>query len=300
MDKFRKLFVAIDFSPNSDEALRQAHDRALSTRAQLAVCHIVPNELRSNLLFPDVSRIAALKFPLEMKQIAEAAAARVAEITGRTEGEFELIVDDGTPQALILNRAEEWLADLIIVGSHGQTSAADALLGSVTDSVIRHAHCPVLIVRPGKRTGRIIAGTDFSDPVLPALRAAGDEAERTGAELTVVHSLDMVWSLAAYPALAFGGAPFNISAEQIKELELVATQRLKESLKQLNISGDTLVTTGPAGTALIDIASERKADLIVVGTIGRTGLRRALLGSVAETVAKGAPCSVLIIRQHPR
>ena len=299
MDKVRKLFVAIDFSPNSDEALRQAHDRALSTGAQLAVCHIVPNELRSNLLFPDVSRIAALKFPLEMKQIAEAAAARVAEITGRTEGEFELIVDDGTPQALILNRAEEWLADLIIVGSHGQTSAADALLGSVTDSVIRHAHCPVLIVRPGKRTGRIVAGTDFSDPVLPALRAAGNEAERTGAELTVVHSLDMVWSLAAYPALAFGGAPFNISAEQIKELELVATQRLKESLKQLNVTGDTLVTTGPAGTALLDIASERKADLIVVGTIGRTGLRRALLGSVAETVAKGAPCSVLIVRQHP-
>ncbi len=299
MNKFRKLFVAIDFSPNSDEALRQAHDRALSTGAQLAVCHIVPNELRSNLLFPDISRITALKFPLEMKQIAEAAAARVAEITGRTEGEFELIVDDGTPQALILNRAEEWLADLIIVGSHGQTSAADALLGSVTDSVIRHAHCPVLIVRPGKRTGRIVAGTDFSDPVLPALRAAGDEAERTGAELTVVHSLDMVWSLAAYPALAFGGAPFNISAGQIKELELVATQRLEESLKQLNVSGDTLVTTGPAGTALIDIASERKADLIVVGTIGRTGLRRALLGSVAETVAKGAPCSVLIVRQHP-
>jgi nucleotide-binding universal stress UspA family protein len=299
MDKFRKLFVAIDFSPNSDEALRQAHDRALSTGAQLAVCHIVPNELRTNLLFPDISRIAALKFPLEMKQIAEAAAARVAEITGRTEGKFELIVDDGTPQALILNRAEEWLADLIIVGSHGQTSAADALLGSVTDSVIRHAHCPVLIVRPGKRTGRIVAGTDFSDPVLPALRAAGNEAERTGAELTVVHSLDMVWSLAAYPALAFGGAPFNISAEQIKELELVATQRLKESLKQLNVTGDTLVTTGPAGTALLDIASERKADLIVVGTIGRTGLRRALLGSVAETVAKGAPCSVLIVRQHP-
>jgi nucleotide-binding universal stress UspA family protein len=299
MDKFRKLFVAIDFSPNSDEALRQAHDRALSTGAQLAACHIVPNELRSNLLFPDISRITALKFPLEMKQIAEAAAARVAEITGRTEGEFELIVDDGTPQALILSRAEEWLADLIIVGSHGQTSAADALLGSVTDRVIRHAHCPVLIVRPGKRTGRIVAGTDFSDPVLPALRAAGDEAERTGAELTVVHSLDMVWSLAAYPALAFGGAPFNISAEQIKELELVATQRLEESLKQLNVSGDTLVTTGPAGRALIDIASERKADLIVVGTIGRTGLRRALLGSVAETVAKGAPCSVLIVRQHP-
>jgi len=299
MKNFQKLFVAMDFSPGSDEALRQAHERASSTGAQLAVCHIVPNELRSNVLFPHISRITALKFPLEIKHIAEAASARVTEITRRKEGEFELIVDDGTPQALILARAEEWMADLIIVGSHGETSAADALLGSVTNSIIRHAHCPVLITRPGVRTGCIIAGTDFSDPALPALKAAADEAKRVGGQLTVVHSLDLVWAPMAYPAMAFGGAPFNISSDQIRELELIATQRLEESLKQFSTAGEALVTTGNAGTALIEVASERNADLIVVGTIGRTGLRRALLGSVAEAVAKGAPCSVLIVRLHP-
>ena len=299
METFRQVFVAIDFSPASDEALRRAHERAVTTGAKLAVCHIVPNELRSNLLFPHISRIAALNFPLEIKDIAEAASVRVTEITGQVEGEFELIVDDGTPQALILTTAENWHADLIIMGSHGQTSAANVLLGSVTDSVIRHAHCPVLIVRPGERTDRIVAGTDFSDPALSAIKVAADEAHRVGGELTIVHSLDLVWSPAAYPAMAFGGAPFNISPEQIEELRVIATQRLEESLKQLGVTGETLVTTGSAGTALIEIASERKADLIVVGTIGRTGLRRALLGSVAETVAKGAPCSVLIVRRHP-
>jgi nucleotide-binding universal stress UspA family protein len=299
MNNFRKLFAAIDFSPGSDEALRQAHERAISTGAQLAVCHIVPNELRSNLLFPHITRIAALKLPLAIKQVARAASTRVSEITGRSEGEFELFVDDGTPQASILTSAEEWLADLIIMGSHGQTSAADVLLGSVTDSVLRHAHCPVLIVRPGERTNRIVAGTDFSDPALPAIKAAADEAGRVGGELIVVHSLDLVWSLAAYPAMAFGGVPFNVSQEQIKELEGIAAQRLEESLKELNVAGETVVTTGAAGTALVDIASERTADLIVVGTIGRTGLRRALLGSVAETVARKAPCSVLIVRSHP-
>jgi nucleotide-binding universal stress UspA family protein len=108
-----------------------------------------------------------------------------------------------------------------------------------------------------------------------------------------------VWAPVAYPAMAFGGAPFTVSPDQIKQLETVATERLEESLKQLNITGDTLVTNGPAGTALIEIASEWNADLIVVGTVGRTGLRRALLGSVAETVAKQAPCSVLIVRLHP-
>ena len=299
MDNVRKLFVAIDFSPGSDEALRHGHERAASTGARLAVCHIVPNELRSNLLFPQISRITALKFPLEVKRIAEAAAAHVTDITGRSQEEFELIIDDGTPQALIVSAAEQWFADLIIVGSHGQTGAADALLGSVTNSVIRHAHCPVLIVRPGERTRHIVAGTDFSDPAFPALKAAANEANRVGGELTVVHSLDLVWAPASYAAMAFGGAPFNISPDQIKELEVIATQQLEESLEQLNVSGDAVVTTGPAGMALIEVASERNADLIVVGTIGRTGLRRALLGSVAESVANGAHCSVLIVRRHP-
>jgi nucleotide-binding universal stress UspA family protein len=234
-----------------------------------------------------------------MKQIADAASARVAEVTGRSAEEFELIVEDGTPQALILETAEEWMADLIIMGSHGQTSASDALLGSVTDSVLRHAHCPVLIVRRGGPIRRIVAGTDFSDPALPALKAAAEETLRVGGDLIVVHSLDLVWAPAAYPAMAFGGAPINISAEKMGELQRIATERLEESLRQLDVPGEILVTTGSAGTALIDVAKERKADLVVVGTIGRTGLRRALLGSVAETVARGAPCSVLVVRRHP-
>src|SRR5690242_15391437 len=176
MQEFRNIFVAIDFSPGSDEALRQAHKRVKSSGSRLAVCHIVPNELRNNLFFPHISRIAALKIPLATKQIADAAVARVMEITGRQPAEFDLIIDDGNPQAMILDHAEKWLADLIIIGSHGQTSAAGAFLGGVTESIIRHAHCPVLVSRPGPHTGQVIAGTDFSDPALPAIKAAADEA----------------------------------------------------------------------------------------------------------------------------
>ena len=299
MHNYRKLFVAIDFSPDSDEALRQAHERAEATGAHLAVCHIVPNHLRSDLLFPQISRVAAMEVPLELSQFAKSVTTRVSEITGRSEGKFELIIDDGTPQAMILSHAEEWKADIIFMGSHGETSAADALLGSITNSVLQHAHCPVMVVRPGKITRRIVAGTDFSEPSTVAVKAAANEAARTGAELTVVHSLDLTWSPLSYPALAFGGTPFEMSAEQIKELEGIAQTRLDETLKQFHITADTRVTLGTAGTVLIEIASEEKAQLIVVGTVGRTGLRRALLGSVAEAVAKGAPCSVLVVRNHP-
>jgi nucleotide-binding universal stress UspA family protein len=271
----------------------------MAAQAPLAVCHVIPNELRSNLLFPQISRIAALRLPLATKHIADATSTRVTEITGRPSGEFELMVDDGKPQALILRYAEDWHADLVIIGSHGQTSAADVLLGSVTDSIIRHAHCPVLIVRPGHRTRHIVAGTDFSDPALPAIRAAADEAKRIGGDLTLVHSLDLNWSPGGYPAMEFGGAIYSVSQSLLEELELTATTRLEDHLKQLSVTGHTLITYSPAGAALVEVASKLNADLIVVGTIGRTGLRRALLGSVAETVAREAPCSVLIVRRHP-
>jgi nucleotide-binding universal stress UspA family protein len=299
MSTFTKILVAIDFSAVSDEALRQADKRAQSARAKLAVCHIVPNDLRSDLLFPHISRIAALKIPLEMNQVADEVSTRVMDITGRASGDFEVITDDGPPHALILKRAEEWMADLIVMGSQGQNSTGDAVLGSVTSSVLRHAHSPVLIVRAGKHASSIIAGTDFSDPSLPAVKAAAEEAQRTGSQLTVVHSLDLIWSPASYPAMAFGGAPFNMSQEQIQELENIAKERLDESLAKAKITGNTLVTTGPAGEALINVASAENSQLIVVGTTGRTGIPRALLGSVAETVAKKAPCSVLVVRQHP-
>lgn len=298
MDPVRKILVGIDFSPRSNEALRQAHDRALAGGARLAVCHIVPNELRSNPLFPHISGIAALRVPTDLERVGEIVTAHVGEITGRTPAEFNLIIDDGTPHAALLVHAEEWMADLLIVGSHGMTSV-NTLLGSVTNQVIRYAHCPVLIVRPSVVGGAILAGTDFSDPALPALRAAAEEAGRTGTDLTVVHSLDITWPAASYPAMAFGGAPINLSAEQVSELEEAAAERLRETFEKLDIRGQTRIVHGPAGTTLIELASLLEASLLVVGTVGRTGLRRVLLGSVAEKVAAGAPCSVLIVRLHP-
>src|SRR5215831_6905991 len=101
MNNFRKIFVAIDFSPTSDEALRQAHLRAEAANAHLAICHIVPNELRSDLLFPQITKVAALQIPLELAQVSEAVSTRVLEVTGRTDGQYELIVDDGAPHAVI-------------------------------------------------------------------------------------------------------------------------------------------------------------------------------------------------------
>ncbi|HEX4998880.1 MAG TPA: universal stress protein [Terriglobia bacterium] len=295
---FQRIFIAIDFSPSADEALRQAAHRAVSTGAKLTVCHILPNELRSNVLFPQISRIEALRIPLELDAIAAEAGDRVTRLTGLTANDFNLIVDEGTPYSTILAHAEEELADLIVVGSHGETGLSSGLLGSVTNRIIRYAHCPVLIVRAGDFSGGVVVGVDFSDPAMPAVRAAAAEADRTQTDLVLTHCLDLTWSITSYPAMAFGGAPSKVSPADVGRLESAASEKLNHILEHLGLKGRAEVAQGSAGKGLIDTATRLKARLLVVGTLGRTGLRRAVLGSVAETVAQGAPCSVLIVRQH--
>jgi nucleotide-binding universal stress UspA family protein len=297
MKSNRKVFVAIDFSPAADEALRQASERVASPGDQLAVCHIIPNELRSNLLFPQFTKKAALEVPVEVEAISEAVAKRVREVTGRKDSEVQIFADHGTPYAEILNRAEAWGADLIVVGSHGMTSDASVLIGGVTDKVIRYAHSPVLVARPPKVRGRIVAGTDFSDPALPAVEAAVAEARRTGGHLSIVHSLELFWTLTSAGAMG-GGYPV-ISEEVYAEMQQAAQERMEGILRKFGTRGDILVKRGPAGPVLVSVATDINAELVVVGTIGRTGLRRLLLGSVAEAVASHAPCSVLIVRLHP-
>ena len=298
MDRFQRIFAAIDFSSGSDEALRQAHGRALSSRAKLTVCHVVPNELRNHALVHHIDRIQSLEAAPIGERIARTAAGRIKEITGRTESEFDLIVDQGTPYAAILIQAEKWFADLIVVGSQGETMRPEAGLGSVANKIVRYAHCPVLIARPLKGSHQIVTGTDFSDPALPALRAAAVEAQRTRGELTVLHSLDLVWPSAGITSMALGGNPFNISDKEMDILEEAAGEKLADALNKLDIKGRAFVTRGSAEFSLIETAAHLKADLLVVGTVGRTVLRRLLLGSVAEIVATQAPCSVLLVRRH--
>ena len=297
MNQTKKVFVAIDFSPASDEALKQAHDRALSMGAELGVCHIIPNELRSNVLFPHLGSDAAMSIPVELERAAEAVAKRVSELTGRSSEHASIIVDHGTPYAEILKAAEKWQADVIVIGSHGMTSAAGLLLGSVTHKVIRYAHSTVLVVRSHKG-GRVVAGTDFSDPALPAVAAAVNEARRMKCPLTIVHSVNLGFPTASHGVMAFGGPAPMLSDESIDVLKRGAQDRLLEALRKFDMEGDTVVTTGPAGIALVTIARDVNASLVVVGTRGGTGLERVLLGSVAETVAGESPCSVMITRLH--
>ena len=290
----RKILAATDLSPASDEALRQASARARSAGAEIAVCLAIPGELGVHPLFPHHNQAEAEAMGRRRVQAEEALRARVSDLVG--DESVELFIESGWPHVQVLRIAEDWGADPIVVGARGGTGLARMLLGSTAERIMRHAHCPVLIARPAGGGGRIVVGTDFSDPALPAVHAAAAEARRTGGAITIVHAIEDLLLASGYPGPGLLAPLWIGSPELRREMEQAARQRLADALASAGATGVAEVGTGGAAAVLVATAEQLDADLVVVGTAGRTGLRRMLLGSVAESVARLAPCSVLVVR----
>jgi nucleotide-binding universal stress UspA family protein len=291
-----KVLVATDLSEAADEAIRQGHERAREGGGELVVCHVVPDLLRSNPLFPQRAGEEMAGLLETEQQAAKAVELRVVALTGRPLDGFRLIVESGAPDAGIVRAADEVRATLVVVSSRGTTGLDRALLGSVASRVVRYAHCPVLVARPHEKTGRILAATDFSDPALPAVAAAVEDARARAARLTLLHSIDV------FPNPAIGwGAPFGAAwvvppKELVAEVRKSAESALQGTLQRFGVEGDILAVEGDAASAILEAARTLPAELLVLATRGRTGIARMVLGSVAEKVIAAAPCSVLAVR----
>jgi universal stress protein E len=291
-----RVLVATDLSAGGDEAVRQGDAWARADGGELILVHIVPNLLRSNPLFPQRGQAETAGL-LDMEQAAARAVQERAEaLTGREPGSLRVIIDNGAPDACIVEIAERVAATLVVVGSSGMTGLARLLLGNVALRVVRHAHAPVLVARPHAPTGKILVATDFSDPAVPAVDAAIAVARARGARPTLMHSVDVLPSHAIGFGAPFGAAWVVVPPEVIEEMRKNAASLLEEQLKRFQIDGDVHVALGNATAGIVKAAEDLPAELVVIGTRGRTGLARLTLGSVAEGVVRSASCSVLVVR----
>jgi nucleotide-binding universal stress UspA family protein len=216
---------------------------------------------------------------------------RVERLTGRDAGQVSVMVEDGVAADVIMRQAETVGADLIVVGASGHRRG---LFGRVSENVVKRARVSVLVAR-SDGGGRVLLATDFSDPAEPAAQLAADEAVRRCAGFTVLHSIEMV---VPYVAMGEPAAipPIALGAYPITEMREAVHKRLAATLVHLGVTGDIAVTEGPPSDAIVRLAAERGVDLIVIGTSGRRGIDRLLLGSVAMKVVREAPCSVLVAR----
>jgi nucleotide-binding universal stress UspA family protein len=292
----RRTLCASDLSAGADEAIRQADAIARSRGAMLEVLTVVQNPVPSHAALGQraLDELGRTLDALRAKAATELAA-RVAALTRRDPTEAVVSACDGVPYAAIVRRAEASGAELIVVGGKGATGLRMQHLGEVAERVVRHAHVPVLVARACERTGKVLAATDLSDPSLPAIVAASEEARRRGAALTVVHNLDP--ELKAIGPEVVATLVHLFSAELLVELERAARFRLDHALEELGVSARTVITHGSAAASILRLAEHLPAELVVTGTSGSTGLASVLFGRVAESVVRWAPCSVLVVRR---
>jgi len=193
----------------------------------------------------------------------------------------------------ILRYAQEEGVDIIVMGARGDRRLRKLRLGHTAREVVRHAPCPVLTTRqplPNHGLSRILAPVDFSEASRDALGFARRICSLAGAELDVLHVLDATHTESAYGLLPAG----SLRPEVAREWE-GKVRRFFDSAGGPEVPTTPLVAAGPAAPTLINVALQRRADLVLMSTVGRTGLRRALLGSVAESVVGSSPCATLTV-----
>ena len=207
----------------------------------------------------------------------------------------------GDPRAIVVDYANQVNADLVVVGSHQESGVMQFLLGSVARAVVRHAHCSVEIVRPRKGSGamKVLISTDGSECSEAAVRSVASRPWPQGSEFRVISVAEIAggWMGHPYPPYLSESAMEEVRAESMKQAqEAVMAAELILSNAKLPESGTVLVPSTSLKELILTEARDWAADLIVVGSHGRRGASRFLLGSVSEPVAMHAACSVDIIR----
>lgn len=141
---------------------------------------------------------------------------------------------------------------------------------------------------------RIVVATDFSETSERALDLGLEVAQKFDAELTLVHT----WEA---PSYSYGGGVF-LPVDLVTPIEHAAAAQLEKAHSALKLRfprAKSMLRTGPAWEEVLNAAAQLQADLLVLGTHGRRGLSRALLGSVAERVVRMATIPVLTVHGGP-
>lgn len=286
------ILAGCDLSVSSDHAIERAIGLALRHRARLVLVNAQSGEPQrdavDNVMYAQLGEVsAAIRAEEAVRLTAKLAEIRALGLTA------SMLSRVGPPDEVLAAAAIEERAELIVVGTHGHGGVGRFLLGSVAGSVIRHAPCDVLVVRgaPLREAYRKpLLATDFSPASNQALRSVREVLE-DGAPLAVVHA----WELPAgsWGATLLGQARFPWST--VRDAVLASAQEQATKLAAAHDHAfEVELVQGLPGTVLPERAERGGHDLIVVGAHGHRGFRRLLLGSVAESTVRHAPCSVLV------
>jgi nucleotide-binding universal stress UspA family protein len=294
-----KILVATDGSEEAEMAATTVINLAKSTDSELHILTVAPGYPAYDVRVPEVAeelrRQAQTILDEQLKKV-EQAGGEVAQAHLRLAE--HLPGSKHHPSDDIVRVAEEIGAGLILVGSRGLGGMRRALMGSVSDAVVRNAHCPVMVVRgePVSFPTKILLATDGSREAELATTSAADLAKSSGSELHIVAVFPVAGYVHPYYEVRFPEAAERLRREDRKEIQGM----LDEQVERIRDAGGSVVEahlrTGEVAEEIVALAEEMGAGLIAMGSRGLGGIRRALIGSVSAAVVPHAHCPVMVVR----
>jgi nucleotide-binding universal stress UspA family protein len=295
----RRILCPIDLSDFSRPALAHAAALARCYEAEVVVLHV----------FAALMPPATLgTYPAWMLHVPEARDTIAQELHSMLEpyttigAPFRLHTAEGDSAGEIVRHAGELQADLIVMGTHGRGGFDRFTLGSVTEKVLRKAPCPVLTLPPGAASSpatvdyhSILCPTDFSPSSERGVDFALSVARRSHATVTVLHVIETVDEDADTTDRKM---PIGDHTRSLYEKEAEALHSRLATHVRPSDSVSELITTGKPHRAILRVANDCRADLIVIGVRGRGPVDLTLFGSTTNQVVRRAVCPVITVRSR--
>lgn len=268
--KLETILLATDQSEYSEGAIREAIKFASKCSSRIYACMT----LETN---PEYESIGSSVFEKE----EEEASAYIKSIKARAEKEgvsCETILHESMDAAqAIVDEATEKKADMIVIGRRGRKGVAKALMGETAAKVITHAPCKVLVVPKVAQIQykNILVATDGLTQAKAAVSEAIAIAKRTGSHLIALSAM---------------------RDESERAMATKFANEAAEMAKKEGVSAEAVTPVGRSFNVILETAGGRGVDLIVMGTYGKTGVKKLLMGSATEKVIGNAGCGVLVVK----
>lgn len=288
MKKLSRILAPTDFSAGGIRALAHASAVAERTGAELHVLHvrIFNRNVYGWSAIPNVKDVERIVADQAREDMAKA-------IEGLSPDVVHDVVADTRAAPAILRYVDKHDIDLVVMGTHARKGISRVFLGSITAEVLRHTPTSLLAIGPehavpDDQYQHILAPVDFSGSATSSLQQASAIAHQHQAQLSVMHSIEPNASMAFY-GLDEPSGSMRKHAED-------ALEKLLSETELAQTAANKRIVAGPAEDQIVAQAHEQHSDLIVMGTVGLSGLERLLVGSTTERVMRKAPCAVLAHR----
>ena len=290
----RSIMIASDGSPGSVEATKFASILAKCFGSAVTVAHVLPQ-------VTTLSAPMRFEYDSKIKEKAEAQASKMIDLLQKNgvKATAKILPAKGSVSDSLIGAAYDAKIDLMVAGTRGLGAFRRMILGSVSTSLLNDAACPVLVARKRKsktetQLKKILVATDGSEHSNDALDLAVSTAKRSKAQLSIVHVVYLPPTSYTVGSSEAIGTLYNDMRKEGSRILSEASKFAEEN----GVKATTKIIDNNRSPvyAITDFSDEGKFDLIIAGTRGRSGIKKALLGSVANGLAHYSKCSVLITK----